>query len=214
MAKPAVFACLELQEERARGHPTPARAPPWPFSYLRFSKQEMQVPRACSWSELLFLGLRGSWGCRRSSQLWPMCSSAWFEGLKGWNICWGRCQNISELCRWEAEPNSNAQCLPERWALSQPLCQEQHRCPVLEMPSQTHKSIVLGIYMHTYTRTHSFQLRVTRAFLCVCKLTTLVCRHGKKGCLFSMNMDPFLFCEHVRSKKKKILLTVWRWSSC
>lgn len=195
---------LLLRAWPAAASPWPPRALPWPFSYLRFSKQEMQVPGACCWCELLSLGPRGSWGCRRSSQGWAMSSSAWFEGLQH---RWGGWQNdfISSAVR--AEPQSKA--LMSLWAS----VHQQHICSI--NPSQTHKSMALGIYIHTYTRTHSFQLRVTRAFLCVCELTTPVCRHGKKKGVSSLWIwILFLFCEHVRSKKKKFLLTVRRWSSC
>lgn len=168
----------------------------------------MQVPRACSWCELLSSGPRGSWGCRMSSQQWGRCSSAWSEGLKGCNTRWGRWQNgFSSSAGEKLSPTAALSSL----SASVP---GAARVPCsINTLTNTQIHTFGYIYIHTYTRTHSFQLRVTRAFLCVCKLTTLVCRHGKKGCLFSMDMDPFLFCEHVRSKKK-FLLTVWRWSSC
>lgn len=142
-AKPAGFA----------GQSVATRPLPWPFSFLRCSKQEMPVPGACSWP-------RGSWGCGRSSQEWPVLSSTLFQGLKGWNSGWG------EKCFY---PESSRALICVSALPYKPLTN-----------TQPHPFGYIYIYIHTYTRTHSFQWRVTRAFLCVCKLTTPVCRHGEK----------------------------------
>lgn len=182
MAKPAGFAA---QSVASSSEPVAT-----PSSALALLVPQVQQTRNVSpWGLLLmWAALPGPQRELRMQEEQPRVSSAWLEGLQH---RWGRWQNhfISSagescdvslsLCAWAAQ-------VP--WSIN-PLTN-----------TQIHGFGYIYTYIHTYTR---FPVKSNKSIsLCVWTYHTCLQTWEKKGCLFFMNMDPFLFCEHVRSKKK------------
>lgn len=191
MAKPAGFAAQSVASSSQ-----PVATPSSALALL--VPQVQQTRNASPWGLLLmWAALPGPQRELRMQEEQPRVSH---EQL---SLVWGAAAPLGQVTKWFHQLCSESWAPEQGSDVSLSLCASAAQVPCSINPSQTHKSMALGIYIHTYTRTHSFQLRVTRAFLCVCELTTPVCRHGKKRVFVLYEYGSFFILWACKVKKKK-----------